>query len=169
MCVRCAWRFQGSISFSSSNPRPSSLFSTQPAQPPSCNLLHWAKLHCNHSKLEYIIACRLNLCWRESARQNWPSRWLFHLRDMPLLWRKKPKNILCRSWTIKAKMCPGSHVGYLFKLMTPLIFLAPLTGFSSGSYLVSAGHYRTLELITPPWSTFCNNLIWKARKSGVVG
>ena len=133
MCVQCAWRFQGSISFSSSNPRPSSLFSTQPAQPPSCNLLHWAKLHCNHSKLEYIIACRLNLCWRECT----PKLTQVAFQSPPL-----PKDTrvesdqqfenLCRwhlSWSMKNNICPGSHVRDLFKLMTPLISRLPWPAF----------------------------------------
>ena len=76
----CVWKFHGRLYFFS-NLQPPPFSSV--LHPPSCNLLHWAKLHCNHSKLEYIIACRLNLCWRESARQNWPSRWLFHLIFLP--------------------------------------------------------------------------------------
>ena len=139
MCVQCAWRFQGSISFSSSNPRPSSLFSTQPAQPPSCNLLHWAKLHCNHSKLEYIIACRLNLCRRECTA---PKLILPALHYSPSQRQTDRKRIsalplLHLFWFIKAYICPGSHAGGLSKLMTPLIFPAHLTGFSWGSYMVS--------------------------------
>ena len=109
------------------------------ASPPSDNLLHWAKLHCNHSKLEYIIACRLNLCRRECTAPKLILRALQHIPSQRQTDRKRISALplLHLFWFIKAYICPGSHAGGLSKLMTPLIFPAHLTGFSWGSYMVS--------------------------------